>query len=162
LTGKKWLENRKPPKPPITENFPELPKNSEPIFTANKPKLTESLIIKQTSPQLIKQKLIIEPKPHERKILAKITGQQSINPLREQPIEKQNLVGDQKELILLAKIRNLEEQLRKTQALVDQEKKRADKAEQLLQKIGYYQQLEKEQNPVQRAQIIQPPPLKVK
>ena len=32
LAGKNWLESREPPKLPITENFPETPKGSNPIF----------------------------------------------------------------------------------------------------------------------------------
>ena len=63
-----------------------------------------------------------------------------------------------KEQILLKRIKWLEEQLRKTQALVQTEKQRADKAEQQLRKFGYYQQLEQEQN---KAQIIQPHLLKL-
>src|SRR5205823_8201730 len=89
------------------------------------------------------------------------------------------------EQILLIKIKQLEEQLKKTQTERDNlrlekeqaeqsaqsEKQRADHYQQQLktivkafkqwQKISYYQQLEKERAELE-AQIIQPPPFKVK
>jgi hypothetical protein len=125
LAGKNWLENTKPPKPINTENFvppkidtfPEqLPKSPEPIFIDKKPTITEP---KPTIKDNLPPPIFIEPKPviinrkFSLKIIDKTEPQFSISePLK--PIIRKTEPKIEKELILLAKIKSLEEQLRKT------------------------------------------------
>jgi hypothetical protein len=165
LVGKKWLENRKSPKPPITENFaplkvhafPEIPKIPEPVILLDNPKITERPIVKETPLLFIKQKPVTKPKPHEQEILTKITDHQ---PRKNQQLTLITNYGEQptkKEAILLQKIKHLEKQLTQIQTenksltakltkteqekakltdIAEQEKKRADNYQQQLKTLA--------------------------
>lgn len=129
LAAKKWLEDKKPP---ITENFPQTPKILEPAIKGKKPivngketsQTNNFLLISPTkkSPTITnyQPKAItneISPKTREKFSL------NSIKPKSNQPENSQLLAltanneekFNQKEQILLEKIRNLEEQLAKVQ-----------------------------------------------
>ena len=152
---KNWLErhetsqNKEPTEPLTTENVYTFPKqplaNSETVIIPQKSAITSQ----KNSPALIS----IEPKP-----IIEIKAERKISTISEQS----PLITDKKEKpiaqeqILLAKIKQLEEQLKQTQELAQQEKNRADKAEQLLKQIKLEQAQENQ------AQIVQPLPWKFK
>ncbi|CAG8845653.1 21972_t:CDS:2, partial [Gigaspora margarita] len=112
LAAKKWLEDKKePPKLPTAENFPQIPKNPEPIFLNKKPATSNQKPIQQDNSLLtaeIKQKPLITN--YQPKLIVGEINQQlpTITNKGEQPNEK--------EQILLTKIKNLEEQLTQIQA----------------------------------------------
>jgi hypothetical protein len=190
LAGKNWLErqkpsqNRKPPKPPSRENFPELPKNSEPIFIDQSPAIPNKKPTQQDS-----SSLLIETRKKSHQISPANTLSQKGD---QKEIYKKEKSASETEQILLTKIKQLEKELTqiqtennnlktklaqteqkliKSEAISQQEKQRAEHyAQQLkslakilyqIQKIGYYQQLEQERTELE-AKIEQPPPLKVK
>jgi hypothetical protein len=194
LAGKNWLESREPPERPLsTENFPEkkgiyselsqIPKNPKPIFIDQKPLIpnknpthaNNSLSVSKTTAKT-PAKLVNEISPNsqgifllnasQKKDQLKTTQQLIFSPNEGEKSSKQ-------ELILLQKIKKLEEQLKQTtterdnlKQLLHQEKQRADNYQQQLkiivrtlkqwQKNNYCQQLEQEQ----KAQIEQSPPWK--
>ena len=157
LAGKNWLESREPPERPlITENFPEkkgiyselsqIPKNPKPIFIDHKPLIpnkkpthaNNSLSIKKTtakSPEKLISK--ISPKTPEKFLLnnpsQKNDQLKTIQPLPLTANQEQK--STESKVILLAKINQLEEQLKQTQQLAQQEKQRAKQAEQQLKVI---------------------------
>lgn len=123
MTGKKWLERpkTKPPLPenlasPIVENFPKsLPKIPEPTIIKEKPLITaekptnqdNSLLTTETEPKLA----IISyySKPLIRQISPKNQAEFFLDDRKQLPIQP-----TEKEQILLAKIKHLEEQLKQT------------------------------------------------
>jgi hypothetical protein len=128
LAGKKWLESREkePPKSPITENFPnQSPKNSEPdirdkpTISAEKPNNQDnSLLTAEAKPKptitYYQPKSVISeipPRP-QGKFISKKTEISEQLPLITNEKEKSTA----KEKILLAKIKQLEEQLAQVQA----------------------------------------------
>ncbi|CAH1759998.1 7580_t:CDS:2 [Entrophospora sp. SA101] len=119
LAGKKWLENKgKRPPTPIAENFaspkvdtfPEIPKNSESLFIDQRSIIPKKKIIQQDNPPLLTE---IKEKP--------ITNYQSQPLISEIPSQTPRIIKskkepqNQKENILLVKIRNLEERLKQIQ-----------------------------------------------
>jgi len=126
LAGKKWLENKEPTKP-LTENYPEqLPKNIEPPILPN-----PELFIKPNSPPLITESkptiTNYQPKPAISEISPKYQEKFSPNVITEIKSPAKNneslpVITSQKEpattqeRILLTKIKQLEEQLKQTQA----------------------------------------------
>jgi len=123
--GKNWLE-RKPPKP-ITENFPQVPKNSKPIFTVNQPVISNKKPIHQdnslSTPKTLKKTpgmLTNEILPSSRgKISLENTNKKTnqlkiVQPLALSPSSEQN--PTKKEQILLQKIKHLESQLQSSQS----------------------------------------------
>lgn len=128
LAGKKWLENREkePPQLP-SENFPEIPKNPEPIFTDKKPVIPKQKSSKISGEQEKKSvitnfqpKSVINQAPPKssRTILpnvSKTIQQSEISqslPLITNHKEPQN----KKEQILLQEIKQLREQSKQIQA----------------------------------------------
>ncbi|CAG8604740.1 608_t:CDS:2 [Ambispora leptoticha] len=170
------LTSKKEP-PPSTENFPEqLPANLEPVIMPIKPAIpVQKPTIKPNSPPLIS----VQPKPVKIDYQPKPKISQSLP-----------LPPTDKEAILLVKIKQLEEQLKKTQTERDnlttklaqtekqkskleltatQEKQRANYYEQQLKTISQllhqwqklnYYQQLEKQRAEMEAQIIQPPPWK--
>jgi len=172
LVGKRWLESKdkEPSEPPITENFPESLKTLRPIFIERSPvisnknpthednslsvpktlKKTPQIPINGISPRTPEKFLLNNPNKNSDQL--KTSQPLPLTANKEQKPTK-------KEFILLQKIKHLEEQLKQTQELAKKEKQRANQAEQQLREIS--QQLEQGRKKIQ-AQIIQPPPLKVK
>ncbi|KLL04430.1 MAG: tyrosine recombinase XerD [Mycoplasmataceae bacterium RV_VA103A] len=181
LAGKKWLEDKnEPPKLPITENFPTIgdkefdrPDNLPLTNTIEK----STTITNNQLNQLTREVSPPTPAKFSLNLIRQKSDQLEIANNEEKSSEKQNFVGDQKEQILLEKIKNLEEQLAKVQTennnlktkltVAEKEKNQARERfnhyqQQLKiivktfnqwQKISYCQQLEKEQK--NQAQIIQ-------
>jgi hypothetical protein len=125
LQVKNWLERPKPSqkkKPPITENFPEIPKNFKPIFIVNEPVIPSKKPIQQHN-SLSTKKVIekikeistneISPSTPEKFLLnnpSKKTNQlKTSQPLTLTANKEQN--STKRELILLQKIKHLEKQL---------------------------------------------------
>lgn len=160
LAGKKWLEGKgKPPKPPITENFPR--KSPEISIITKNPVITEPRpIIKESPPPISNEpKLVVDyqPKALTREISLKKEGKFSLNDNLTAISEKLPLITNnpiektEKEKFLLAKIKQLEEQLKKTQEetkllevqniILKTEKEQAERiAKQEKQRADNYQQ----------------------
>lgn len=188
LAGKDWLKGRKKPKLPIAENFPETPKGSDPIFINQIPvvpnknpthadnSLSLPKTLKKAPEELISG---ISPKTAEKFLLnnpSQKNDQLKTNQSLALTANKERKPTE-RELILLQKIKQLEEQLKQVQVENKKLKIEKEKAEQLaqherkranqleiklktvaqilcqLQKINYYKQLDQEQ----KAQIEQPP-----
>jgi hypothetical protein len=200
LTGKNWLENKEKKLPePTTENFPQAPKGPEPLFIDQKPVIPKEKPAQQDNSLLnsgeqekkpvitnyqpksaiskVPSKLERNKVPVKQKLSLNITNKRKEISEQLPPITSKS----EKEQILLAKIRNLEEKLKQTQtenenlkidkesykmssqkaeAIAKQEKQRADNYRQQLKTIAktlyQYQQLEQEQ----KAQVEQLPPWK--
>jgi hypothetical protein len=180
LAGKNWLErpkpsqSKEPPKSPITENFPEIPKNSKPIFIDQKPVILHKKPIRQNNSlsilKLVKKTpgmLISEISPRTPEKFSLNPTNKKINQLKtSQPLAittNKEQKPTKKKAILLAKIKLLEKQLKQAQELAEKEKQRADNYQHQLKtiaktlyqlpKASYYQQLDQEQ----KAQIEQSP-----
>jgi 16S rRNA C1402 (ribose-2'-O) methylase RsmI len=153
------------------ENFPKTLETPKPIFIDQSPAISKKKPTHQdnslSTPKLTKKtlKLInkISPRTPEKFLLNNLS-KKSDQIKTNQPLElivNKRQRPTEKEFILLQQIKVLKKQLSQAQQLVQQEKQRADQAEQQLKQIGYRQQLEQEQKEA-KAQIIQPLPLKVK
>jgi hypothetical protein len=131
LAGKKWLEKKSPK--PITENFappkvdafPEMPKNSESLFIANNSVIPKQKPSNQDNPLLTsgeqeknpvitnyQPKSVISKVPAQQKLFLNITNKRKEISEQLPPLASES----EKEQFLLAKIRNLEEKLKKVQA----------------------------------------------
>jgi hypothetical protein len=198
LAGKNWLENKEKKLPePTTKNFPQTPKGSKPLFIDQKPVISNKKPAQQDNSLLnsreqekkptitnyqpksviskVLSKLERNKVPVKQKLFLNITNKRKEISKQLPPITSES----EKEWILLAKIRNLEEQLKQTQidnenlkidkesykmssqkaeVIAKQEKQRADNYQQQLKTIAktLYQQLEQEQ----KAQVEQLPPWK--
>jgi hypothetical protein len=162
-----------PTEPLITKNFPKTPESPKSIFIDHNPVILHQNPTQQDNSLSTKKTITktpeisineISPEKQEKFLLdshSKKTDQLKIS----QPLTltaSQEPKSTQKELILLQKIKLLEEQLRKTtternnlKQLAHSEKQRADQAEQQLQTIT--QQLGQGKTKTE-AKIIQPLP----
>ncbi|CAG8840750.1 3411_t:CDS:1, partial [Racocetra persica] len=119
LATKKWLEAKKEtPKMPIEENFPTI--GDEEFGRPDNLPLTntieKSTTITNNQPnQLTREVSPPTPAKFSLNLIRQKSDQLEIANNEEKSSEKQNFVGDQKETILLAKIKNLEEQLKQVQ-----------------------------------------------
>lgn len=133
LTGKKWLENKEPPKSPPAENFPQSPKNpdsdivrNKPLITPRKPNNQERSLdnfdkLSDISPSLIRTKpkptiTNYQPQPTIRQISPKTPEKFFLNTSEQLPVITSEKEQSTKHGILLTKIKNLEEQLKQVQA----------------------------------------------
>jgi hypothetical protein len=130
LTGKKWLERQKPsqnrgkepPKLPIKENFPQSPKNpkpniikNKPIITAGKPSNKDNSLLK-TKTEKTSAITNYQPQPLIGEIPLKSSEKFFLNTSEQLPVITNGEQLTDKEQILLARIKQLEEQLAKSQA----------------------------------------------
>ena len=186
LAGKNWLERQEPPKPPITENFPQELKSPDPVFIDRKPLILNKKPIQQcnslSTPKTLKKTpgMLVGKvsQTSQEKFLLDNHSKKSDQLKIAQPLSitsNQEPKPTKKEQILLQKIKLLEEENNNLKAenqclkeLVYQKKQRTDQLEiklkaagkflYQLKKINYYQQLEQKQE----AKIEQPPPWKGK
>jgi len=127
LAGKKWLENKERPKPPpITENFPEVPKVPKPIFIERSPvilhkepagennSLSTTKTIKKTPGMLISEISLNS----QESFLLNSPSKKSDQLKTTQPlplIANNEKKPTKRELILLQKIKQLESSLETSQ-----------------------------------------------
>ena len=145
MAGKNWLESREPPEHPlITENFPETPKNPNPVFIDHKPVIPNEnppvedncLSTPKTlkkSPEILTNEI---PPISQEKFLLNNPSKKSDQLKISQPlalIVNSEEKSAKKEEILLAKIKLLEEQLKQTKTERNNLKTEKEKAEALVQ-----------------------------
>jgi len=158
LAGKKWLESKE--QPPSTENFPETLETTKPLFIEQKPLIPSKEPIHQDNSlstlKTIKKtpQISINPISPERQAKFFLNNADKKNDQLKttQPlplIANQDQNSTEKELILLQKVKQLEEQLKqvkaenkklkfekeKAEALAQQEKQRANNYQQQLKVI---------------------------